>query len=225
MAWSSLKKFMFEEDNSNSNNNTVINNGAATAVSTPVASMATNTFVSSPNVDSEKEKKVIESLLQLLDESNLPGPDFYEFYVALKEMQKLGAILDEAKLYQTVFTTLKITGLSKDKLSQSANQYLQILQNRNKEFQENHDAAVQQKVGTKVAEQNSIDKAISEKTALIETLKSEISGLNVKKQNLETEIQQETFNVQQTKNAFESGYAKLTNEISNQLQKINSFIQ
>lgn len=217
-AKSWLKSFMFEEED-----HTQQAPAGNTAVATPV--IPASTVATSIPVDSEKERKVIDNLLQLLDQANLPGPDFYEFYVALKEMQKSGVALDEATLYRTVYTTLKITGLTKDKLVQSCNQYLSILNDHMKEFESNHQQTVNSKVGSKVSEKEAIDKSVSEKKAQIEALNQEIVALATKKAQLEVDIQKETENIESTKKAFMSGFNKLTGELSGNVQKINGYIQ
>lgn len=209
---------MFEEDNQ-----TQQAPADTTSVAKPV--IPVTTVITSIPVDNEKEKKVIENLLELLNQANLPGPDFYEFYIALKEMQKTGVALDEAMLYRTVYTTLKITGLTKEKLIQSGNQYVAILNQHMNEFEQSHKQTVNSKVGSKVAEKDAIDKTVSEKKAMIESLNQEIVSLATKKAQLEVDIQKETENIESTKNAFMSGFNKLTGELSGNIQKINSFIQ
>jgi hypothetical protein len=213
-----LKSFMFEEEDHTQQapaDNTVI-------VKTAIPVSTATTYI---QVDSDKERKVIDNLLQLLDQANLPGPDFYEFYVALKEMQKSGIALDEAMLYRTVYTTLKITGLTKDKLVQSCNQYLAILNDHMKEFEHNHQQTVNSKVGSKVSEKEVIDKSVADKKAQIESLNQEIAAFATKKAQLEVEIRKETENIESTSKAFMSGFNKLTGELSVNAQKINGYIQ
>ena len=220
-----LHSFVFEEGDETPENTAVntpvFNTSIISNLSTPVA----NVIPTSTTVSSEKEKKVIKSLLKLLDDSNLEGPDFYEFCIALKEMQKIGGNTEEGNLYKMVYTTLRITGLTKQRLIESGNEYLKILSNYLVSFEENHEATVQNKVGSKVIEKSDIEKLINQKTAQIESMQSEIVGLKTRQQNLGKEIQIETQNIEDTKSAFISGYSKLVAELNSNLEKINQHIQ
>lgn len=217
-----LQEFMFEESD---NSSPVTNSGQITTPAVTITPTINTITVQPLSVDSEKEKKVIESLLKLLDDSNLEGPDFYEFCIALKEMQKIGGSTEESSLYKMVYTTLKITGLTKQLLVDSGNQYLKILADHLKSFESNHEDTVKHKVGSKITEKSNIEKMIGQKMVQIESLQSEIVGLKNKQQNLESDIQSETKNIEETKNAFIAGYTKLVSELNSNLQKINQHIQ
>lgn len=219
-----LQSFMFEESDDSStpvtNTSTVFN-----APSPTISSQTLNVGTTQSIISSEKEKKVIESLLKLLDDSNLEGPDFYEYCIALKEMKTLGGNTDEATLFKMVYTTLKITGLTKQRLVESGNEYLKILSDYLKSFETNHEVTVQTKVGSKITEKSNVENLINQKTAQIESIQSEIIGLKNKQQVLDKEIQVETQNIEETKTSFISGYTKLVAELNSNLEKINKHIQ
>ncbi len=217
-SWSKLKSFIWEEE---SQPTPTIPN-----TSTPTATQTIAVPVQTAGINSEKEKKVIEDLLQLFDDSDLPGPDFREFTIALKEMQKLGTNMDEASIFKAVFSTLKIAGLSKETLvSTGTNQYLKILSDYRKEFDINHQKEVSNKIKSKIIQADEIKKSVDDKMKLIESLQLEINNLKKDFEKFEIEIKKEESNIEETNKAFYSGHGKLTTELTSILEKINKYIQ
>ena len=103
---------------------------------TPVA----NTAISQADLG-----KFVKHFEQLFENTNLPGPDYYEFW---KMMDTLEAhIPDENARIQAVFATLGIQGLNKAHLIDTADKYKQeILRDK-----ANFEAAVQQKSDAEIA--------------------------------------------------------------------------
>jgi len=152
---------------------------------------------------------------RLIDEANAKNPlfqgtDFKEFVDSKVDIDD---IADEAIRYRTAFNVLKSTGLTKQKLLSTGQEYLNLIGRDLNAFQGAHAQQYKKEVGQK---EQLIQKKAEELQALtqrINALKSEINQLtqeiNVTKDKLNT-----------TKNSFLLAGEKKQKEIETELQKI-----
>jgi archaellum component FlaC len=155
---------------------------------------------------------------KLIDEANLKNPffqgtDFKEF---MDSKIDIDDITDENLKYRTAFNVLKSTGLTKEKLISTGQEYLNIIGRDLNAFQSAHAEQYKKEVGQK---ESLIQKKAEELQALtqrINTLKTEINQLtqdiNLTKDKLNT-----------TKNSFLLAGEKKQKEIQTELQKIAEF--
>lgn len=145
--------------------------------------------------------------LDLMQQSNLPGPDYYEFIDAKNKLAPNVNV--ESICYQTAFSVLQGMGLTKDKITSSAQTYIGIV---DKEL-EGFNATFQNTYKAQVDDNNS---AISQKQQQIAKLNQEIQDLQdkVAKGNELTA----------KRDAFNAAGQEAKDTIQTELQKINSFI-
>jgi hypothetical protein len=122
----------------------------------------------------EINEQIFNSLTKAISDANLPGEDYLEFVSALQAMQKIE--LAESVKMQTVLATLSIKGLTVQKIVESADYYLKVLQNEKDKFKQ----AMAQQTEGKVDEKNkqiiSLEEANQKKAEQIQTLTNEISS-------------------------------------------------
>jgi hypothetical protein len=104
---------------------------------------------------------------KLLSEANIPGPDYYEFSRMIGVMR---GIPDDAARYNAAFAGLQVQGLDKQRLLETAAEYLRVLVTDAGEFQKTVNNALQEKVTGKEAE-------AEEKAGRIRALSQEILQL------------------------------------------------
>ena len=155
---------------------------------------------------------------KLIDEANRTNPyfqgtDFKEF---IDSKFDIDDIQDEALKYRTAYNVLKSTGLTREKLLATGQEYLNIIGRDLNAFQGAHAQKYQKEVGTK---EQSIQKKASELQALAQRmnqLKAEINSLtqeiNLTKEKLGT-----------TKNSFLLAGERKQTEIEAELKKIASY--
>lgn len=114
----------------------------------------------------------------LLGEANIPGPDYYEFARMIAVMQ---AIPDEKARYNAAFAGLQVQGLNKQRLLDTAAEYLRVLTNDAAQFQATVDASYREKVQSRETE-------AAEKTARIQSLSKEIMQLQQEIGTLQQEV-------------------------------------
>jgi len=155
---------------------------------------------------------------KLIDDANRTNPyfqgtDFKEF---IDSKIDIDDIQDESLKYRTAYNVLKSTGLTKEKLLATGQEYLNIIGRDLNAFQGAHAQKYQKEVGIK---EQSIQKKAAELQALAQRmnqLKAEINGLtqeiNLTKEKLDT-----------TKNSFLLAGERKQVEIERELEKIAGY--
>jgi archaellum component FlaC len=155
---------------------------------------------------------------RLIEEANaknplFQGPDFKEFVDSKVDIDD---IQDEALKYKTAYNILKSSGLTKEKLLSTGQEYLNLIGRDLNAFQSAHAGQYQKEVRQK---EGLIQKKAEELQALtqrVNVLKAEINQLtqdiNLTKDKLNT-----------TKNSFLLAGENKQNEIQTELQKIAQY--
>jgi len=160
----------------------------------------------------------IEYFENLLNEANAKSPIFqgtdYKEFVDSKF--DIDAIQDEAIKYRTAFNVLKSTGLTKDKLISTGQEYLNIVGRDMNAFQGAHSMKYQ--------------KEVRQKEQLIQKKAEELQALMQRINSLKTEINQLTQDMNLTKdnlNRLKASYLlageNKQKEIQTELQKIMQY--
>jgi gas vesicle protein len=119
----------------------------------------------------DKFKQYFEKLFR---ESNIPGPDYFEFTKMTDAMQNLP---DETARYTAAFAGLSVQGLDKQKLVSTAEQYIKLLEADAANFLSTVDAALKEKVHQKKAEADEKNKRIQQLSQEIEALQEKVVAL------------------------------------------------
>jgi hypothetical protein len=151
---------------------------------------------------------------KLLSEANIPGPDYYEFARMIAVMQ---GIPDEAARYNAAFAGLQVQGLNKQRLLDTAGEYLRVLTADAGQFQATVDSSYQEKVRGKETE-------AEEKAARIQALSQEILQLQQRISALQEEIQASKEKLAGGSSAYSAESKRRQQEISRDVEKINQYI-
>jgi hypothetical protein len=151
---------------------------------------------------------------QLLNEANIPGPDYYEFFRMIGAMQ---GIPDEGARYSAAFAGLQAQGLDKQRLLTTAGEYLRIITADADQFQKTVDAALQEKVNGKETE-------AEEKAGRIQALSQEILQLQQQINALQSEVRTNKDKLTGGSNAYTAESQRRQQQIKNDIDKINQYI-
>lgn len=155
---------------------------------------------------------------RLIDEANAKNPlfqgaDFKEF---IDSRVDIDDIQDEALKYKTAYNILKSTGLTKDKLLSTGQEYLNIIGRDLNAFQSAHAGQYQKEVRQKEGLIQKKAEELQQLTQRINALKTEINqitqDINLTKDKLNT-----------TKNSFLLAGENKQKEIQTELQKIAQY--
>ena len=158
--------------------------------------------------------EIQKHFLILMDEANLPGPDYYEFRNVIKNGIHN---LPENILYQTIFSTFKSLGISKTQLLQSIEQYIIILNKDKDEFD---------KTSKQLEQTNCVDKQNQLKTnqEKIIQLQYQINELNQINIQLQNEINNNSITLNKNINEFNFNFESMIKELNDDKVKINQYI-
>ena len=155
---------------------------------------------------------------KLINEANIKNPlfqgtDYKEFVDSKVDIDD---ILDEALRYKTAFNVLKSTGLTKEKLLSTGQEYLNLIGRDLNAFQSAHSQQYQKEVRQK---ENLIQKKAEELQALTQRLNALKTEINQITQDIT--ITKDKLNT--TKNSFLLAGEKKQTEIQTELQKIAQY--
>lgn len=157
---------------------------------------------------------------KLIDEANLTnsffqGTDFKEFVDSKLDIDD---IADENIRYRTAFNVLKSTGLTKEKLLSTGQEYLNLIGRDLNAFQSAHNQKYQTEVGQK-------EQLIQKKAEELQVLSQRINALKSEINQLTQDINLTKDKLNTTKNSFLLAGEKKQSEIQNELQKIAQYFK
>ena len=151
---------------------------------------------------------------KLFSDANIPGPDYYEFSKMISAMQ---LISDEQSRYYAAYAGLQVQGLDKQKLLSTAAEYLRVLTADANQFQTTVEAALQEKVHSRMAE-------AEEKGRRIQALSQEILKLQEEIAAMQREIGENKDKLTASSTAYVAESSRRKQEIEADIQKINHYI-
>jgi len=162
----------------------------------------------------EANEKFRNYFEQLFKESNLQGPDYFEF---LKMVEAMSSIPDEKIRYVSAFAGLSVQGLDKSKLVHSAQEYINILDADSVHFNATINTTLTENVERKKIE-------LAAQSHRIQALTKEITQLNESILTLGTEIKENEEKIQNNVGGYATELERFKAKIAADIQKINSLI-
>ncbi|HKH63199.1 MAG TPA: hypothetical protein VKA49_20300 [Flavitalea sp.] len=157
---------------------------------------------------------------KLIDDANMTNPffqgtDFKEFVDSKVDIDD---ITDENIKYRTAFNVLKSTGLTREKLLSTGQEYLNLIGRDLNAFQSAHAQQYKKEVGQK-------EQIIQKKAEELQTLSQRINVLKAEINQLTQDINLTKDKLNTTKNSFLLAGEKKQNEIQTELQKIVQYFK
>jgi hypothetical protein len=170
------------------------------------------------------DKKFVDHFVSLIENSNLKGPDYFEYMQALKSLSGLG--LSEDKQYQAAWASFKAMGGITDVnvLSNTANQYISVLDNDRQAFLKDVEAAITEKVG---GLKNALKSTQDENEAMakqIIDLQNRINSNNEKITKITGDITEQSAKITTNKNNYEITYNSFVEQIKGDIAKIKQYL-
>ena len=182
-----------------------------TANTTPVQTGAAPTG----NASSAGFEKHFEELINEANAKNpmFQGTDFKEFIESKIDVE---AIADEAMKYRTAFNVLKRTGLTKERLLTTGQEYINIIDRDLTSFEN----AFNQQYKTDVEHKEQL---LKQKAQELQALSEKISALDTEMKQMSQQIVQSKEKLNTNKNFFVLAGENKKQEIKTELQKIEAY--
>ncbi|MES2648965.1 MAG: hypothetical protein V4717_18955 [Bacteroidota bacterium] len=155
---------------------------------------------------------------KLIDNANATDPFFQgtDFKEYMDSKVDIDDIQDEAIKYRTAFNVLKSTGLTKEKLLSTAQEYLNVIGRDMNAFQGAHTQKYQKEVGLK-------EKQLQNKAIELQELTQKINATKAEINQLSQEIDLTKVNLNTIKNSYLLAGENKQKEIQTELQKIAQY--
>jgi hypothetical protein len=175
----------------------------------------TYTYTPVTDTPQQVDNKFKQYFDKLFRESNIPGPDYFEFTKMTEAMQ---AITDERSRYTAVFAGLSVQGLDKQKLLSTADQYVRILETDATNFLSTVENALKEKVHQKKIEAEDKNKRILQLSQEIQVLQEQVLAL-------QQEINENEDKIEASTGGYKIASEQMKQRIQADIQKIKQFIQ
>ncbi len=171
-----------------------------------------------PQTQAKVNEKILTSLSKAIQDADLPGEDYLEYIEAVHSLKDLP--LTEELKYKTAYTTLSTKGLTIQKIYESADYYIKILENERTKFYE----ALKQRSNS-VVKQNKdqiaqLTAANKEKATLIQKLTAEIQGSQQKIAKMQKESTEAESKLKSTEMDFLATCKFMTDKIISNIEKV-----
>ena len=181
--------------------------------------------LSIPNANGIFDQKFYNHFLEIIEENNIEGVDYFEFSKAKKAMDGIPGMAEAVK-YQSAFASLSANSkITKEHLLKTADFYIEKLDVDAKEFENERDSEIKNQVQSRIDQAKTKEGQIASKQEEIAKLQAEINNLQVEIGQLNVEAQQYQFNIDATAKNFKTTLEAVKAQINSDKQNIQNFIQ
>lgn len=162
-------------------------------------------------------------LFKAMEAANPAGFDYMEFKQSLQSLKKMS--MDDMTRYQSAFAMAQTLGATAEKLTQSAQFYLDVLKNEQQKFSEAVNNQRTKLIGNRQGEIGQLEQTIQSKAEQIKRLTQEIEAHQKQKEQLQKEISEATVKVETTQQNFIASYDILAEQITKDMENMKQFLK
>jgi|SRR5690625_3568430 len=174
----------------------------------------------------DKQNKLDEKsrtfLLNAIKEHNQSGFDYLEYKQALIRLEEME--LDPSLAIKSAFTTATTVGLTRDKLLDSAEYYLSILNNEYKQFKQALEKQMEARVHSREKQKSSLEKKRENIRKKIRELEKEEKEIVMKLEKMDAETEDARKKIEQTSDRFAETLNAITEKIQTDLELFKSHL-
>jgi hypothetical protein len=160
---------------------------------------------------------------QLFDKTNLPGPDYFEFWKTMETLEK--HIPEENARIAATFASLSIQGLTKAKLLETASVYMDVIARDRAAFDQAAAAKASAAIDGRKKEVGALEQRITANSEAIRKLNAEISESQAKIAVIKKELIDEEMKLKTNRSGYELACDAMTNKIKGDIEKIKTQVQ
>ena len=169
------------------------------------------------------DNKLLNVLASAVQKANVDGFDYLEYKESIKSLEKMD--MSEATRYQSAFAMAKTMGANAQRLIQSAEYYLGMLDEERKKFAGVIEHQRREKIGDKEERIKQMKELVQQKLQEIEKIKQEINQLNTEIEKENKSIEGAQNKIQQTKVNFEATFNQVYSSIQKDIERMKSYLK
>jgi hypothetical protein len=189
------------------------------AQKTPATNGASAPAAHVPEADISKFEKHFS---ELFEKANFPGPDYFEFWKMMDSLE--GPIPDERVRVKAVFDALRIQGMTKGVLLQTAEQYRNLVIEDKNNFEAAVRERVQSEVQSRAATIRELEKSKTEKEQAIVRLQEEIAAAMQQMQALQQEIVAAQSKIESAQSGYITACSAMISKIERDIKDFQALI-
>jgi hypothetical protein len=158
----------------------------------------------------------------LFDKANLPGPDYYEFSKMVKAINAPG--MSEDMKMTAAFAGLGVQGLTLEKLTSSAQKYVEIIDQDAQQFSATLNGKINSELESKKQSAKQLTDNLIEKERVISKLQQELADDRLSIERINSEVIEQENSIASKAASYTQACEARKNEIASDMQKINSYL-
>lgn len=182
----------------------------------------TEIFDSNVTGQAKPAKKFTSILLKALNKNNLEGSDYLEFKDSLHSLKDV--IDDEATRFKSSYAVLSNNGVTKEKLIETSQHYVQVLKDEKANFESTFRAQQAKQVKAREDKIVKLTQGLEKKKAQLQKLITDIETMETQLKDAKKEVNQVAGKVQLTKDQFMASYHMILDQIDEDVTKIKKYI-
>ncbi len=171
----------------------------------------------------EVSTKFVDILFKALRASDREGFDYMEFKKSLQSLKKMD--MDIPTRIQSAYAMAETMGVSKQKLLESAEFYIGVLQQEEKKFENALGNQQSKQIGAKKQKIAQLQDSIKKKEQQLKKLQADLAKHSEQINTLQSEMKQAGQKIADTKNDFIASYNSLVNQIRLDMKHINDYLK
>lgn len=197
-------------------------NKTETSVNTEQVYTPQSKISSAQHLNEEDIDKFEKHFDKLFEQTNLPGPDYYEFFKMMETLEP--HIHDEKARISATFASLSIQGMTKEKLIDTAKKYMDVVQSDKANFEKALQNAGSSEVDQRKRKLQELEMMIQKNSEIIQKLTKEISDGQVLMGKLKVEVQEEENKFNKNRSGYNIACEAMLTKITTDIQKIQTTI-
>ena len=224
-----LKSLFIVEDSGDKKTKSPQPKPVSSSLKSKPSSPSSNSNSSSPVVSKTDasngavSEKFMDILLKSLEANNLDGFDYLEYKQSMQNLANMD--MDEKTKFQSAFAMAKTMGATNKHLVDTASHYLKVLAQEQSKFE----AALKNQQSNNITgrKQEIVDlgKVVEQKEAQIEKLKEDIAKHKTAIEKKTSELDGAANKIERTKNNFAASYQLITSQITDDVEKMKSYLK
>jgi hypothetical protein len=179
-----------------------------------------NPKAAAASITAEDLDKFEQHFSRLFESSNLPGPDYFEFWRMMETLE--AHVPDEKARIGAVFATLSIQGLTKDKLLQTAAQYKGMVEKDRDEFDKAADDKAKHEIQGRVQQIAGLEKKIADNSQKIQQLTQEITAAQTSMKELKGQVSEQEQKIASSRQGYDVACQAMITKIQSDIQIIQT---